>query len=152
MRRPIARTAGLAMAIMLPAGCATTVGPEAEYLVSQPQWEWQSSCCGFAGDTRGPTSEGYRYVLQFDRAGRVRAIRNDTLLVETSFRVTVSQPTYGDQLIRVDYDLELPHGPAIPGTTSHLMVTLPGGGLLLRHPQCADCYGDWMFLPSLAQD
>lgn len=59
-------------------------GPDDNLLTSQPQWEWQSACCGFAGDTRTPSTEGYVYVLEFATNGRLRATRDDELVIETT--------------------------------------------------------------------
>lgn len=128
-------------------------GPGDNILTSQPQWEWLSACCGLAGDERTPAGEGYVYVLQFGTDGRVRATRNDDLVIETRYRVTTSPggPT-ADPSVTVHYDAPLPLGPGIEPATGHLIVLLENGALLLRNlVPCADCYGDWTFLPRLVQ-
>jgi len=130
-----------------------TSGPGDNLLTSQPQWEWQSACCGFAGDTRTPSTEGYVYVLEFATNGRVRATRDDDLVIETGYRLTRSPggPT-ADPAVTVRYDTPLPLGPGIESAPGHLVVLLANGTLLLRNlSPCADCYREWTFLPRLVQ-
>jgi hypothetical protein len=138
-------------ALLVGAACGTSPAPNP--LTSQPQWEWQTACCGFAGDWRSPSTEGYAYVLQFDAGGRVRAIRDGELVIETRYRLATSGggPT-ADPAVTVEYDDPLPLGPGIEPAPRHLVILLENGTLLLRNlAPCADCYGDWTFLPSLVQ-
>ena len=121
-------------------------------LVGRPAWAWQSACCGFAGDERSPSTEGYAFVLRFDAQGVVRAVRNDVLLMRTRYWVDVSEsgPTGGPSLV-VTYDDPLTLGPGIEPAPSQLVVLLENGELLLRNrAPGADCYADWRFLPRLA--
>jgi hypothetical protein len=143
----------LALGLLL-ASCGEGVGPGEEFLTGHPQWEWISACCGIAGNELTPATEGYVYVLAFTRRGRVRATRNDVLLLETGYRVRTSRPGGGeDELTMVTYDEPLPLGPGIHPAPRHLLTVLPGGGLLLRNQApCADCFGDWTFLPRLTGD
>lgn len=130
-------------AAYLGTSCRTFAAPGNTLLTSQPQWEWQSACCGVAGNELTPSTEGFSYVLQFEPIGTVRAIRNDTILVETRYRVEAST---------LRYDQPLPLGPGIEPASTHLVVLQENGELLLRNlSDCADCFGDWKFLPSLAQ-
>lgn len=138
-------------ALLLATACGGSPGPN--LLTSQPQWEWQAACCGFAGDERSPATEGYAYVLQFDAGGRVRAIRDGELVIETRYRLTTSGggPT-ADPAVAVEYDDPLQLGPGIEPAPRHLVMLLENGTLLLRNlAPCADCFGDWTFLPSLTQ-
>lgn len=138
-----------AAALCLMNGCGSS-GPSGNVLTSQPQWEWQSACCGISGDQRTPSTEGYVYILQFDSNGRVRATRDGELVIETGYRVTTSPggPT-ADPAVTVQYDAPLPLGPGIEPASSHLVVLQANGVLLLRNVSCADCYGDWTFFPGL---
>jgi len=144
------RHAAIGAAFVVVPACSDGVGPEAEFLVRE-QWEWVSACCGFAGQELTPESEGMDYVLQFDRDGRVRAIRNDTVLIETGYRVHVSRPDpLADPITTVAYDESLPLVPGVEPAEEHAVFALEGGGLLFRSlSPCADCFGDWEFLPRL---
>lgn len=126
------------------------VGPVPERLLSEA-WEWQSACCGFAGDTRTPTTEGYSYVLRFHAKGTVRAERDGTLLLETTFRVhRVSPIDFGDEFTTITYGEPLPLGPGIEPVSRHMLQIFEDGRLLLSNLDgCADCFGDWEFLPRL---
>jgi hypothetical protein len=123
------------------------VGPVPEGLLREA-WEWQSACCGIAGDTRTPTTEGYSYVLRFREHGTVRAERNGTLLLETTFTVRQTSPIdFADEMTTITYGDPLPLGPGIEPVSRHMLVWLEGGRLLLRSLDgCADCFGDWEFL------
>ncbi|HEX9895290.1 MAG TPA: hypothetical protein VGA78_15280 [Gemmatimonadales bacterium] len=142
----------LVATLSLVISCGTSSSGD-NLLTSQPQWEWHSACCGFAGDTKNPSTEGYIYVLQFHPNGRVRATRDDDLVIETGYRVTRSPggPT-ADPAVTVVYDSPLPLDPGIEPATAHLVVLLETGTLLLQNlSPCADCYREWRFLPRLAQ-
>lgn len=145
--------AALPAVLLWGTGCRTFAAPGDTLLTSQPQWEWQSACCGVAGNQLTPATEGFSYVLQFEPDGTVRAIRNDTILVETRYRFETSGggPTT-DPATTLEYDEPLPLGPGIEPASAHLVVVQENGELLLRNlAPCADCFGDWRFLPSLAQ-
>lgn len=148
--------AALAVACVLGTSCRTFAAPGDNLLTSQPQWEWQSACCGFAGNELTPTTEGFSYILQFEPDGTVRAIRsvgNDSILAETRYRIMTSGggPT-ADPMTTVEYDAPLPLGPGIEPASKHQVVLQESGDLLLRNlAPCADCFGDWRFLPSLTQ-
>jgi hypothetical protein len=140
-----------AAALLLGAACGTS--PGANLLTSQPQWEWQTACCGIAGNELSPVTEGYVYIVQFGVNGRVRAFRDGDLVKETGYRLTTSGggPTV-DPAVTVEYDDPLPLGPGIEPAPRHLVTLLENGTLLLRNlAPCADCFGDWTFLPSLTQ-
>jgi hypothetical protein len=124
------------------------VGPVPERLLSEV-WEWQSACCGISGDTRTPTTEGYSYVLRFHGNGTVRAERDGTLLLATTFRVRrVSPIDFADEFTTITYGDPLPLGPGIEPVSRHMLVMLEEGRLLLRSLDgCADCFGDWEFVP-----
>lgn len=126
------------------------VGPVPERLLSEA-WEWQSACCGIAGDTLTPETEGYSYVLRFHENGTVRAERDGTLLLETTFRVRrVSPIDFADEFTTVTYGEPLPLGPGIEPVSRHMLQIAEDGRLLLSSLEgCADCYGDWEFLPRL---
>ncbi len=126
------------------------VGPVPERLLSEA-WEWQSACCGIAGDTLTPATEGYSYVLRFHENGTVRAERDGTLLLETTFRVRRVSPTdFADEFTALTYGEPLPLGPGIEPVSRHMLVIFEDGRLLLSSLDgCADCYGDWEFLPRL---
>lgn len=145
------RWAAVGAALFLGTACGAS--PGSNLLTSQPQWEWQAACCGFAGDERSSNTEGYGYVLQFDANGRVRAFRDGQPIIETGYQLAASPggPTV-DPALTVEYDDPLPLGPGIEPAPRHLVLLLENGALLLRNlAPCADCYGDWTFLPSLAQ-
>lgn len=144
------RSMTYAVALAVFAACTDGVGPEAEFLVRE-HWEWVSACCGIAGQELTPESEDADYVLQFGRDGRVLAIRNDTILIETGYTVHVSRPApLADTFTAIEYDEPLPLVPGVEPAEEHMVVTLDGGGLLLRNMSpCADCFRDWEFLPRL---
>lgn len=126
------------------------LGPVPERLLSEA-WEWQSACCGIAGDTRTPATEGFSYVLRFQENGTVRAVRDGTLLLETTFRVRrVSPIDFTDEFTTITYGDPLPLGPGIEPVSQHMMELLEDGRLLLSNLDgCADCFGTWEFLPRL---
>lgn len=126
------------------------VGPAPELLLREA-WEWQSACCGIAGDERTPATEGYSYVLRFHEEGTVRAVREGIVVLETTFKVRrVSPVDFGDEFTVITYGEPLPLGPGIEPVSRHMLVLREGGLLLLRNLDgCADCFGDWEFLPRL---
>ena len=144
------RNTTLTVAIAVFAACSDGIGPEAEFLV-QERWEWVSACCGIAGNEITPASEGVDYVLRFERDGRVLAIRNDTVLVETDYTVYVTPPDpLVDPITTVTYGEPLPLVPGVEPAEEHAVFALEGGGLLFRSlSPCADCFRDWEFLPRL---
>ncbi|HEX9728021.1 MAG TPA: hypothetical protein VGA37_05925 [Gemmatimonadales bacterium] len=156
MRWGTSAGAAVAAALTFALGCGSSTGPSdpSSALTLHPQWEWvaASTCCGANPSVKTPASEGYAFVLQFDEAGTARAIRNDTVLVETGYAVTVSGgDDTADQLISVSYDDPMPLGPGIASAASQMIISQPGGGLLLRNlAECANCYRDWEFVPSLS--
>lgn len=150
MHRTLSQLGPVVVALLLVTGCGNALGPSGEVLVREA-WEWDSACCGIAGDARTPETEGYLYVLRFARDGTVRAVRNDTLLVETTFSVRRRAPVdFGDEVTEITYGQPLPLGPGIAPTDRQMVILLEGGRLLLRALNaCADCYGDWAFTPRL---
>ena len=126
------------------------VGPVPELLLSEA-WQWQSACCGIAGDTRTPASEGYNYVLRFQQNGTVRAVRDGMLLLETTFWVRrVSPIDFADEFTTVTYGEPLPLGPGIEPASRQMLGISENGRLFLTNLDgCADCFGDWEFLPRL---
>src|SRR5258705_11744862 len=141
----------IAIAALLLGGCtrATSPGPDADLVIGH--WEWAASCCSIAGAERSPATEGDTYVLQFSADGTVEVVRNNALIFTTRFTVTRSQPApLADPIVTVHYDKPLPHGPAIPSADQQVVSKLGNGTLLLQNPQCADCYGEWRFLPRLS--
>jgi hypothetical protein len=144
------RSTTITVAVAVSAACSDGLAPEAAFLV-QESWEWVSACCGIAGQELTPESEGATYVLRFGRDGRVRAIRNGTLLMETGYTVHVAEPDpLADTFTSVRYDDPLPLVPGVEPADEHMVTTLEGGGLLLRSTSpCADCFRDWEFLPRL---
>lgn len=137
-------------ALALSACGSDPLGPVPERLLSEA-WEWQSACCGIAGHTRTPATEGYTYILRFHENGIVRAERDGTLLLETTFSVRrVSPIDYADEFTRITYGEPLPLGPGIEPVSQQMMVISADGQLFLSSLDgCADCYGDWEFLPRL---
>ena len=127
---------------------ATSPGPEASVVIGG--WEWTSSCCSIAGVGLTPSTQGYSYVLQFSSEGTVVVVRNNVEILTTRYTVVRSRPSpTADEITTVRYDTPLPHGPGIPSATTHMVIQLEKGELLLRDTHCADCYGDWRFLPRL---
>lgn len=126
------------------------LGPAPELLLREA-WEWQSACCGIAGDVRTPATEGFSYVLRFHENGTVRAERDGAVLLETTFRVRrVSPIDFGDEFTDITYGAPLPLGPGMEPVSRHMIVFRENSGLLLRNLDgCADCFGDWEFLPRL---
>lgn len=148
--------AALVTAILVAPGCRISTAPGDNVLTSQPQWEWQSACCGFAGNELTAATEGFTYILQFGTDGTVRAIRavnNDSILAQTRYRlVTSGGGAAGDPSTTVEYDEPLPLGPGVEPAPKHLLVLLENGVILLRNlSPCADCFGDWTFFPRLVQ-
>lgn len=138
-----------AMLILVACG-RDPLGPVPERLLSEA-WEWQSACCGVAGDARTPATEGYSYVLRFREDGTVRAERDGTLLLETTFRLRrVSPIDFADEFTRVNFGEPLPLGPGIEPVSQHMLSISENSLLSLSSMEgCADCYGDWKFLPRL---
>ncbi|MEX2529430.1 MAG: hypothetical protein WD960_01545 [Gemmatimonadota bacterium] len=140
----------LGASLVLSACGSSPVGPVPDLLLREA-WEWQSACCGIAGDTRTPTTEGFSYVLRFSESGVVRAERNGTIVQETTFRVRrVSPVDFADEFTEITYGEPLTLGSGIE-PVSRQMLTLPQGGRLFLSSldPCADCFGDWVFLPRL---
>lgn len=132
-------------------GCGSSpVGPVPDRLLSEA-WEWASACCGIAGDSRTPTTEGYGFVLRFHENGTVRAERNGTVLLETTFRVRrVSPIDFADELTVVTYGEPVTLGSGIESASRHMLELPQDGRLLLSGLDgCADCFGNWLFLPRL---
>ncbi|MBI4503694.1 MAG: hypothetical protein HY700_21345, partial [Gemmatimonadetes bacterium] len=135
-----------ALAVLLVGGCHHTLGPEAAVVLGD--WEWMAACCSIAGAERTPATEGYTYVLQFSDKGTVEVVRNNAVILTTRFTATRSRPSpTADEITLVHYDTPLPHGPSIPSADEHMVLKLENGTLILRNPHCADCYGEWTFLP-----
>lgn len=137
-------------ALVSTACTGTRLGPVPDLLLSEA-WEWQSACCGIAGDPRTPATEGYTYVLRFDQNGSVRAERDGALVLETTFRVRRVGPTdFADEFTSITYGEPLPLGPGIEPVSRHMLVLAEGGRLVLTSLDgCADCFGSWEFLPRL---
>jgi hypothetical protein len=140
------------VSLALSACVSDPVGPAPPRLLTEV-WEWQSACCGIAGDIRTPTSEGYTYVLRFQRSGRVRAERDGTVVMETTFRVRRVTPIdFADEFTDITYGEPLPLGPGIEPVSRHMLGLSENGTLLLSSLDgCADCFGNWLFLPRLEQ-
>jgi len=136
-------------ALMLGACTASTSpGPDAEIVIGG--WEWTAACCSIAGAQLTPATEGYSYVLQFTQQGTVEVVKNNNPVFTTHFTVTRSRPDpLADPITTIHYEKPLPHGPGIPSADEQVVFKLENGTLLLRNPQCADCYGEWRFLPRL---
>ncbi len=126
------------------------LGPVPERLLSEA-WQWQSACCGLAGNALTPATEGYSYVLRFHQKGTVRAERDGTLLLETTFRVRRVSPTdFADEFMSITYGEPLPLGPGIEPISRQRLEIFEDSRLLLSDIDgCADCFGDWEFLPRL---
>ncbi len=129
---------------------SSPMGPVPERLLSEA-WEWQSACCGIAGDARTPTTEGYTYVLRFQENGTVRAERDGMVVLEATFRVRRVGPTdTDDESAVITYGEPLPLGPGIEPVSRHMLDLSEDGRLSLSNLDgCADCFGDWLFLPRL---
>jgi hypothetical protein len=141
----------LALATPLAVACSQVTGPGPEAAIVVGHWEWSSSCCSIAGAERTPATEGYTYVLQFSQDGVVEAFRANVLVHSTRFHVSTSRPNpLADPITTVTYDSPLPLGPGIPEAQRHSVFRSENGTLHLNNSQCADCFGDWIFLPRLS--
>jgi hypothetical protein len=152
MRRALSgRGVAIIGASLALSACASHPLEPVSHLLLSEAWEWQSACCGIAGNTLTPTTEGYSYVLRFHENGTVRAERNGTLLLETTFTLRRLSPTdVADEMTTLTYGDPLPLGPGIEPVSRHMLIMLEGGRLLLRSLDgCADCFGDWEFLARL---
>ena len=128
---------------------STSPGPEASAVIGD--WEWSSACCSIAGAAKNPNTEGFTYVLQFSADGTVTAVRNNDLVFTARYSVTRSRPSPGaDPVTVVEYSAPLSLGPSFIATDHHVVEKLENGTLILRNAECADCYGDWVFLPRLS--
>lgn len=57
-------------------------------------WNWISSSGGIAGVTYTPESTGENIILEFTPDSIYREYRNDTLIIETGFRIILSKSIY----------------------------------------------------------
>jgi hypothetical protein len=137
-------------ALTLSACGSNPVGPVPERLLNEA-WEWQSACCGIAGDSRTPATEGFHYVLRFYPRGIVRAERDGTVVQETTFRVRrVSPIDFAYEFTEITYGEPLVLAPGIEPVSRHMLVLTAEGILSLKSLDgCNDCFGDWVFLPGL---
>lgn len=137
-------------ALSLSACGSNPVGPVPERLLSEA-WEWQSACCGIAGDSRTPATEGFHYVLRFYPGSIVRAERDGTVVQETTFRVgRVTPIDFADQFTAITYGEPLVLASGIEPVSRHMLALTAEGILSLKSLDgCNDCFGDWLFLPRL---
>jgi len=131
------------------AACSTPTSPEGQALTRE-QWEWQTACCSIAGATLTRDAAAADYVLTFGANGRVTARRNDTLLLETGYRIEVTQSD-GDETTTVAYDDPLPLVPGVEPAERQVVTLRADGALVLRNlAPCADCFGEWTFFARLS--
>jgi hypothetical protein len=137
-------------ALALSACGSNPMGPVPERLLSEA-WEWQSACCGIAGDSRTPATEGFHYVLRFYPRGVVRAERDGIVVQETTFRVQRFSPIdIADEITTIIYGEPLVLAFGIEPVSRHMLVLTAEGILSLKSLDgCNDCFGDWVFLPRL---
>lgn len=116
-------------------------------VLTEAAWEWRSACCGVAGTSLTPATEGFDYRLRFREDGTVQARRGGSVVLETTYRVRTTSPIdFEDELTVVTYGDPLPLGPGIEPVSRQMLIHLEGGRLLLRNLDgCADCFGDWEF-------
>ncbi len=95
------------------------------------KWNWIKSCGGFAGGCNTPESTHSKIVIEFTKDSVFKKYKNDTLLIETTFKVTRGKTIYSQNSAQL---IEL----------KNLMsesFSFSTCDTLFLNDECYDCYG-----------